>query len=65
MAYNKKEWFSGETITASNLNRIEDGIDTLDKLIVTYIPDPPTTDGAYTLKCVVTNGTPTYSWASN
>jgi hypothetical protein len=34
------------------------------KRIATYIPDPPTTDGAYVLKCVVTNGTPTYSWVS-
>lgn len=31
MAYEKKEWYSGETITASKLNHIEDGIDTLDK----------------------------------
>lgn len=31
MAYEKKEWFSGETVTASKLNHIEDGIDALDK----------------------------------
>ena len=31
MAYEKKEWYSGETITASKLNRIENGIDELDK----------------------------------
>lgn len=31
MAYDKKQWFSGETITASKLNRIENGIDDLDK----------------------------------
>lgn len=26
------------------------------------IPDAPTTDGVYTLKCTVSSGTPTYSW---
>ena len=26
------------------------------------LPDPPTTDGTYTLTCTVTNGVPTYSW---
>ena len=31
MAYEKKEWYSGETITASKLNHIENGIDELDK----------------------------------
>ena len=31
--------------------------------IQTKIPDcPTTTDGVWTLQCVVTNGTPTYSW---
>ena len=28
------------------------------------IPTPPSTDGAYVLKCTVTDGTPTYSWVS-
>lgn len=27
-------------------------------------PAAPTTDGTYTLRCVVSNGTPTYSWVS-
>ena len=26
------------------------------------LPDPPTTDGTYTLTCTVTSGVPTYSW---
>ena len=26
------------------------------------IPSAPTTDGTYMLKCVVSSGTPTYSW---
>lgn len=26
------------------------------------IPPAPTTDGTYMLKCVVSSGTPTYSW---
>lgn len=26
------------------------------------IPDPPTTDGTYTLQCTVTNGVATYAW---
>ena len=28
------------------------------------IPTPPSTDGAYVLKCTVADGTPTYSWVS-
>lgn len=28
------------------------------------IPDPPTTDGTYTLKAVVVDGSPTFSWVS-
>lgn len=28
------------------------------------IPAAPTTDGTYTLQCVVSSGTPTYSWVS-
>ena len=28
------------------------------------IPDAPSTDGTYTLQCVVTNGEPTYTWIS-
>ena len=27
-----------------------------------YIPDPPSTDGTYTLQATVLNGVPTYSW---
>lgn len=30
----------------------------------TRIPPAPTTDGTYMLKCVVSSGTPTYSWVS-
>lgn len=29
---------------------------------VSSIPEPPTTDGVYTLKCTVVNGVATYSW---
>ena len=32
------------------------------KSLNTMLPDPPTTDGTYTLTCTVTNGIPTYSW---
>lgn len=32
--------------------------------INTRIPTAPTTDGTYMLKCVVSSGTPTYSWVS-
>ena len=28
------------------------------------LPVPPTTNGTYTLQCVVSSGTPTYSWVS-
>ena len=28
------------------------------------VPDAPTTDGTYILKCTVSSGTPTYSWES-
>ncbi len=30
--------------------------------IVPRVPNPPTTDGAYTLNCTVTGGEPAYSW---
>ena len=30
--------------------------------ITTRIPPAPTTDGDYTLRCIVSNGTPTYTW---
>lgn len=29
------------------------------------VPDAPTTDGTYTLKCTVTDGTPVYSWIAD
>lgn len=32
--------------------------------VATRIPAAPTTDGTYMLKCVVSSGTPTYSWES-
>ena len=32
--------------------------------IATRIPVAPTTNGTYTLRCVVSGGTPTYSWVS-
>lgn len=32
--------------------------------LATEIPDAPTTDGAYVLKCTVSNGTPTYAWVA-
>ena len=32
--------------------------------LTTVIPAAPTTDGTYMLKCVVSSGTPTYSWES-
>ena len=28
------------------------------------VPDPPTTDGTYTLQVTVSSGEPTYSWVS-
>lgn len=28
------------------------------------IPNPPSTNGTYTLRCVVSNGSKTYSWVS-
>jgi hypothetical protein len=30
----------------------------------TRVPTAPTTDGTYTLQCVVSSGAPTYSWVS-
>lgn len=32
--------------------------------VATRVPSAPTTDGTYMLKCVVSSGTPTYSWES-
>lgn len=32
--------------------------------LATCIPAAPTTDGTYTLQCVVSSGTPTYSWVA-
>lgn len=31
-------------------------------LVCNNIPEPPTTDGTYTLKCVISSGVATYSW---
>lgn len=41
------------------LKQITDSIDG-----ITGLPTAPTTDGTYMLKCVVSSGTPTYSWES-
>lgn len=64
-----------ETINASEVNS-QDGLYLAHKVNDTYedkrlnieeltkiiIPAAPTTDGTYTLTCIVTNGVPTYSW---
>lgn len=44
----------------------EAGTDTLTSVWadLPLYPDPPTTDGTYTLQVVVTDGTPVYSWVS-
>lgn len=55
-------------INATDVNFIQiyDG----DVLVRTFsvnakIPDAPTTDGTYTLKCAVVSGVPTYSWVAD
>lgn len=46
---------NGETVTISYNGNVKQYIDT-------KVPDAPTTDGTYTLTCVVSGGVPTYSW---
>lgn len=40
------------------------GINSLDISGEAVIPEPPSINGTYTLRCVVSNGTVTYSWVS-
>ena len=40
------------------------GINSLNISGEAVIPNPPTTNGTYTLRCVVSNGVATYSWVS-
>ena len=49
--------------TASGLtaDTVKEAVDELATKL-TNIPDPPTTDGTYTLTCTVLNGEATYSW---
>lgn len=46
---------NGETVTLTYDGNVKQYIDT-------KVPDAPTTDGTYTLTCVVSGGVPTYSW---
>lgn len=46
---------NGETVTLIYDGNVKQYIDT-------KVPDAPTTDGTYTLTCVVSGGVPTYSW---
>ena len=59
-----------KTYNAANYtnSRLDQAIYQLDTAISSkqdaIIPAAPTTDGTYTLQCVVSSGTPTYSWVS-
>ena len=35
-----------------------------ESFVTTRVPAPPSSDGTYYLKCVVSSGTPTYSWTT-
>lgn len=48
--------FDSETKSENDLYLITDGVN---------IPNPPTTDGTYTLKCTVASGVATYSWVKD
>ena len=50
---------SNNTALGYALKQITDSIDG-----ITGLPTPSTTDGTYVLQCVVSSGTPTYSWVS-
>lgn len=53
--------YSQNTDSLENMmKKIDDSLYT----IIQRIPVAPSTDGTYTLQCVVSNGTPTYSWIS-
>ena len=67
---NGKVNYAGETVgtditvTRSNALTVDwDGnLETAGTIKALNIPDPPTTDGTYTLTCTVLNGVATYSW---
>ena len=50
--------------TNNRLTTILPALDNAITNVATRIPSAPTTDGTYTLQCVVSSGTPTYSWVS-
>lgn len=51
-----------ETSIPDIVSALEDIADAITNKEESIIPDPPTTDGTYTLQCTVTNGVATYAW---
>ena len=68
--FNLSQVLSLKTYNATNYtnSRLDQAIYQLDTAISSkqdaIIPSAPTADGTYTLQCVVSSGTPTYSWVS-
>ena len=68
--FNLSQILQLKTYNATNYtnSRLDQAIYQLDTAISSkqdaIIPAAPTTDGTYTLQCVVSSGTPTYSWVA-
>lgn len=68
--FNLSQILQLKTYNATNYtsSRLDQAIYQLDTAILSkqdaIIPSAPTTDGTYTLQCVVSSGTPTYSWVA-
>lgn len=59
------KYYNQDNYTHQRLDQIIDDLDTaISSKQDAIIPAAPTTDGTYTLQCVVSSGTPTYSWVS-
>lgn len=56
--------YYNNTSSGLSASTVKSAIDEVANNLDTRIPAAPTTDGNYVLKCVVSSGTPTYSWVS-
>ena len=52
------------SVSGLTSHSVPQAIDEVATNLNTRVPTAPTTDGTYTLQCVVSSGTPTYSWVS-
>ena len=56
----------GDTIYVTKFDTLTtDSLDARLDAVEAKIPDAPTTDGTYKLRCTVASGTPTYAWVSD